>query len=62
MNSLVLAIKELVENESLRKKMSQNSYRLGMTFDIDIQYQKFLLLVEKIIKKNHNSQVSNQTL
>jgi glycosyltransferase involved in cell wall biosynthesis len=51
--SLVNAIKKLVNNSGLRNSMSEKSFQLGMTFDIDYQYNKFLKIIEKVaIEKN----------
>jgi glycosyltransferase involved in cell wall biosynthesis len=51
--SLVVAIKKLVSNSKLRKSMSEKSFQLGMAFDIDCQYDKFLRIIEKVaIQKN----------
>ena len=54
--SLVVAIKKLVSNSGLRKSMSEKSFQLGMAFDIDCQYNKFLKIIEKVaIQKNQIS-------
>lgn len=52
--SLIQAIKTLVENKDLRKKMTSNSFRLGMLYDINNQYDKFLGVIENLQNKRNN--------
>jgi len=46
--SLASALRELVENPDLRRRMGENAKRMGVSFDATCQYRKFVRVVERV--------------